>query len=324
MTNLLSIEESIEHLIQLSAGFSRTMLIIDALDECDAETRETLFNAIENVVSFSKRNPVKAFLTSRDDADVRKKFGNKSNVHIQERDNSSDIDHYIKTQIEACIAWEELLEGIVSRELHGRIISALEADAHGMYGFTRLEISAESNYPRFLWVKYQIKKICDEVTEDGINKALTKFPNDLDEMYQWILSNIRAHQSSRILPLAERTLKWVLYAARPLSHNELIQAVSFQPTSSSYNLFVPVLLDICHNLLVRDGELGVRRFAHFSVQEFLLRQFDAEGDHARLAEVCLTTLLAPAVDYGFESALMDYGVESALMGYATHNWAEHV
>lgn len=132
MTNLLSIEESTELLIQLSAGFLRTMLIVDALDECDAETRGRLFNAIENVVSLSKRNPIKAFLTSRDDADVRKKFGNKPNVHIEERDNSSDINHYIKTEIETCIARKELLEGIVSRELYGRIIGALEAGAHGM------------------------------------------------------------------------------------------------------------------------------------------------------------------------------------------------
>lgn len=85
--------------------------------------------------------------------------------------------------------------------------------------------------------------------------------------------------------------------------------------SGCYTLSAPVLLDICHNLLVRDEELGVLRFAHFSVQEFLLRQFDVEGDHASLAEVCLTTLLAPAVVDGFESALM---------GYATFNWAEHV
>lgn len=132
LTNLLSIEESTELIIQLSAGFRRTILIVDALDECDTQTRGRLFSALEEIVSSSKQNPVKAFLTSRDDADVRKKFKNKPNVHIQERDNSSDINHYIKTEIEACIEREELLEGMVSKELHGRIAGALEAGAHGM------------------------------------------------------------------------------------------------------------------------------------------------------------------------------------------------
>lgn len=132
ITSFLSIEESKQLLIALSAGFLRTTLIIDALDECDTQTRAKLFNVIEEVVSLSKRNPVKAFITSRDDGDVRRKFKNSPNVYIEERDNSSDIKHYIKTEIEACIHREEILDGNVSKDLQGRIISALEAGAHGM------------------------------------------------------------------------------------------------------------------------------------------------------------------------------------------------
>lgn len=132
LTSLLNIEESKHLLIGLSAGFLRTTLIIDALDECDTETRGSLFNAIEEVVSLSKRNPVKAFITSRDDGDVRRKFKNSPNVYIEERDNSSDINHYIKTEIEACIDREELLDGIVSKDLQEKIVSALEAGARGM------------------------------------------------------------------------------------------------------------------------------------------------------------------------------------------------
>lgn len=132
LTSFLSIEESKQLLIALSAGFLRTTLIIDALDECDTQTRAKLFNVIEEVVSLSKRNPVKAFITSRDDGDVRRKFKNSPNVYIEERDNSSDIKHYIEIEIEACIHREEILDGNVSKDLQGRIISALEAGAHGM------------------------------------------------------------------------------------------------------------------------------------------------------------------------------------------------
>lgn len=132
VTSLLSIEECKQLLIELSAGFLRTTLIIDALDECDPHTRAKLFNVIEEVVSLSTRNPVKAFITSRDDRDVRRKFKNSPNVYIQERDNSSDIKHYIKTEIDACIHREEILDGNVSKDLQGRIVSALEGGAHGM------------------------------------------------------------------------------------------------------------------------------------------------------------------------------------------------
>lgn len=132
LTSLLSIEESKRLLIALSAGFLRTTLIIDALDECDTQTRAKLFNIIEGVVALSKRNPVKAFITSRDDGDVRRKFKNSPNVYIEKQDNSSDIKHYNETEIEACIHREDILDGNVSRALQGRIVSALEAGAHGM------------------------------------------------------------------------------------------------------------------------------------------------------------------------------------------------
>lgn len=132
LSNLLSIEESKHLLIQLSAGFLRTTIVIDALDECDAKTRGSLFNVIEEIVSSSARNPVKVFVTSRDDGDLRRKFRNSPNLYIEERDNSGDINHFIKTELERCIAAEELLEGNVSVDLQARITSVLETGARGM------------------------------------------------------------------------------------------------------------------------------------------------------------------------------------------------
>lgn len=88
--NTLTVEECRTILVGLSAGFLRTTIVIDALDECHADTRGALFEALEYVVS-SSANPVKVFVTSRDYADLRKQFEKSPNVYIQERDNSSDI-----------------------------------------------------------------------------------------------------------------------------------------------------------------------------------------------------------------------------------------
>lgn len=131
--NLLSIEECKNLLVHLSAGFLRTTIIIDALDECDIETREGLFDLLEDVVSTSNRNPVKAFITSRDDGDLRKKFEDSPNVYIQEGDNSGDINHYIRAEIEVCIKKKRLLDGKVNVCLKAQIVSALEEGARGMY-----------------------------------------------------------------------------------------------------------------------------------------------------------------------------------------------
>lgn len=132
LSNLLSLGESKDLLIKLTAGFLKTTIVIDALDECDRNTRRNLFNLLEQVVSSAKKNPVKIFVTSRDDGDLMTKFGDSPNVYIQERDNSADIDHYIQTEIEACITEKRFLCRDVSLDLQTRIIAALQAGARGM------------------------------------------------------------------------------------------------------------------------------------------------------------------------------------------------
>lgn len=174
---------------------------------------------------------------------------------------------------------------------------------------------------RFIWAKYQIAKICYEVTKGGVEKALAELPHDLDEMYSEILQGIktRYQQSPQTSTMAENALTWVLCAARPLSSTGLIEAVSITPEGGtqyfdSDGLTVQTMLDICQPLLVLDSQLGVFRFAHFSVQEFLMKQFTVDKSHTHVAEACLTLLMNyTAGDY-----------PPSMLGYATVNWAAHV
>lgn len=126
LARLLSVTESGNLLIELSAGFLRTTIVVDALDECDSE------QMVSSSLSLNQ-NPVKVFVTSRDDGDLRKKFEDSPIVYIQEGDNSKDVNHYIKTKIRACISRKALLNGKVSLELEERIVLALESEAPGMY-----------------------------------------------------------------------------------------------------------------------------------------------------------------------------------------------
>lgn len=134
LSNPLSIEECQSILVRLSAGFLRTTIIVDALDECDRQTRVRLCNLLTNVVSSSltKGNIIKVFVTSRDDGDIRMKFENTPNIYIQERDNSVDINRYIEQEIRSCIINKELLGGGPSLDLQEQIIDTLQAGAHGM------------------------------------------------------------------------------------------------------------------------------------------------------------------------------------------------
>lgn len=126
----LSIVECTDLLVELSTGFLRTTIIVDALDECDSETRSQLCDLLALVVSSSNR--VKVFITSRDEGDLRAKFEESPNVYIQERDNSGDINCYIEAEIKACINGKKLLGGKVSVGLQKEVIDALQSGAHGM------------------------------------------------------------------------------------------------------------------------------------------------------------------------------------------------
>lgn len=134
LTNPLSMKECQSLLMRLSAGFRRTTIVVDALDECDRHTRGKLCDLLAHVVSSpsSKGNTIKVFVTSRDDGDLRAKFESCPNIYIQERDNASDINRYIQAKVEACIVEKQLLSGTVSLELREQIIDVLQAGAHGM------------------------------------------------------------------------------------------------------------------------------------------------------------------------------------------------
>lgn len=179
---------------------------------------------------------------------------------------------------------------------------------------------------RFIWVTYQIKRLCGEVTEEGVEKALTEVPKDLDQIYLEMLHSIRVrHESSRRLTMAENALKWILYAVRPLSPTELIEAISLTPESTtekskSDNLTLSVVFDICQNLVVLDERLGVLRFAHFTVQEFLVKHFQLKEGHTGVAEVCLTLVMNNLTG----TVPSERPEESAMYNYAMFNWPEHV
>lgn len=158
--------------------------------------------------------------------------------------------------------------------------------------------------------------------QEDIKKALTELPKGLDETYERMLftiSSLGPTGSAKAL----NVLKWILFAVRPLSPAELIAVISFPSTASSSNLSLKSVFDICQNLVLLDEGQGVVRFAHYSVQEFLLKQgrehkgyadhFGVEKGHTDLAEVCTAFLSTDESE-----------VSPSLIDYTTFNWGEHV
>lgn len=150
----LTVNESRDLILRLSEKYLQTTIIIDALDECNRDSRRYLFHAINMLLSSTSR--IKIFLTSRYDDDIKEMFSKSLNHYLDAKDNTSDINNYIETQIRlrsdpsrAGGVDRLLLKGKVDKKLKELVISALQDKADGMYGFTRPCFDAKANSPDF-------------------------------------------------------------------------------------------------------------------------------------------------------------------------------
>ena len=104
--------------------------------------------------------------------------------------------------------------------------------------------------------------------EEDIIQELGRLPKTLKESYDIIYQRIQdSGLTSRAV--AERAMKWLLCALRPLQSPEFIAAISADTDGKCLKLSNIELLDMCCNMVVLDVELDIFRFAHLSVREYL-------------------------------------------------------
>jgi ankyrin repeat domain-containing protein 50 len=94
----LKIEESRDVLLQLVRIYPQTTLVLDALDECNKESRAQLVDVLDILVAQSSR-PVKIFISSRPDRDIRHRYELGPNVQINAMHNRDDIAKFVDDEI---------------------------------------------------------------------------------------------------------------------------------------------------------------------------------------------------------------------------------
>ena len=135
-----------------------------------------------------------------------------------------------------------------------------------------------------------------------IRQTLRDLPTGLVQTYERILQKI----SKVPLPkqeIALRAFKWMVCSRRPMRAEELQEAVAFDGSDHSWDRDkIPdndLMIETCRGLLVRDKEDGAVRFAHYTVQQYLLSapaigtrfQISPRSEaEAFVGEICLTYL----------------------------------
>ena len=126
-------EEATDILLQGISDRPITYIFIDALDECDRETRDVLIESIEKILTESS-SLVKIFLTSRNDRpDLTSALKHYPEVRIDASSNGADIDSYVREGVGEAIRKRRLLptEGVTD-DLRLKIEESLGHGAQGM------------------------------------------------------------------------------------------------------------------------------------------------------------------------------------------------
>lgn len=125
---------------------------------------------------------------------------------------------------------------------------------------------------RFLWVSFQLDDLCEASSDAVVRKILEELPHGLVETYQRILTKI--HKSTIRTVLARRVFKWATCACRPLSVEEMREAIAFDSEDGFWNVEkIPdekVIIRSCGNLITLGDDGETVCFTHHTVQQYLL------------------------------------------------------
>jgi ankyrin repeat protein/DNA replication protein DnaC len=242
----------LEMLFQGFSSNSKIYVVLDGLDECDEEEREILVRAIRQIqqnftvlvcASFRKE-PNKDLLS------ITNRLLAPRTVSIP--DDNPDIDAFIEADLDRCLRQERLTIGDPTLILD--IQDALSKGSQGM----------------FLWTALQIQSLCSMKTDHAIRKALADLPKDLSETFARILR--KSGSSNPALQI--RTLQLVLAAYRPLTTDELREALSVTPGDATWDPSrllndVYSALACCGCVLAVDEETFTVGVIHHSVKQYI-------------------------------------------------------
>ena len=121
----LKLEESHKILADLFRVYTQVTLVVDALDECDKNTRSAFIDILHQLVDKSPK-PLKIFISSRRDRDITHCFEKGPNLYIRAADNRDDIALFVNNEVGKF--WQEEIKS----ELKQLICDTLVEKSEGM------------------------------------------------------------------------------------------------------------------------------------------------------------------------------------------------
>lgn len=325
-----NLQEKLAKIFHICAEKQTVRLYIDALDEAgEATARDFMLNLQHLRLDVGHR--LNMYISCRPYPDVIWKY---DHLIAVEKCNHQDIAAYLDLRFKHATGWG-------AREDTDEIKSLLLARASGI----------------FQWIVLVTDRIL-QLRNESMNFVLNEIrhvPKELEDLYEDMLSQLNVTDQAMALSI----LRWIVFAARPLSLTELRYAVTIDPAKplrSTLDCHMSEswcdtdkemssgLLRLSRGLAIarRTGESEyVVGFDHESVRDYMLKrgisflgrqnpctphETNSGHDHHLLSTYCVRLLAASDV-LGVERSRRRYPfVEQPkipILDYAVRHWSHH-
>ncbi|EPE09525.1 ankyrin repeat protein [Ophiostoma piceae UAMH 11346] len=314
-----SLDEMAQALQVVARMYSRTFVIVDALDECQT-TDGCRSRLIAEIFNLQAKCGSSIFATSRFIPEITAKFDVGTSLEI--RASKADIARFLEGNISKLSASEDW-----SAELKDLIKTSISDVVDGMFLLAQLYLQAlnDKTKPR------AVKKALLELRRQGPGSSESQKKDILDLAYDDAMRRIQ-EQGPGFRDLAIQVISWITCAQRPLTTLELQHALAVEPGESDLDPdnfdTVERMISVCVGLVTVDPESSIIRLVHYTTQEYFDRTQDQwfPNVQSQLATICTTYLSFDAFCCGpcasddeLEHRLEFY----PLLHYAALNWGHH-
>ncbi|KAF0318128.1 ankyrin repeat protein [Colletotrichum asianum] len=315
-----SAQELFDVLCLICDSYSTLFFLIDALDECQADSCSALISALLSLLA-RRLTVVKIFATSRFVPEIEKRFDKALKLEIKA--TNEDIHRYIQHRLPQIPVRLTETPGLQDR-ITGEISNVVD----GMFLLAQLYLEALKDATSVR----EIISALGSFKHKGVDKVGNKcqLSHVYDEAYRDAMKRIQGQTPNR-RDLGTRVVSWITHASRPLTVLELRHALAVDTNQNEVDYEnirdVDVVLSVCAGLVTIEDESMIIRLVHYTAQEFFQRASETyfPGYHAIMASICVKYVCIVYHSPGYRDRfnLWDKSSSYPFLSYASHGWGYH-
>ncbi|KAL9634405.1 MAG: hypothetical protein Q9164_004107 [Protoblastenia rupestris] len=278
-----------------------THILIDGLDECDADLVFEIIEGFEAILGRTE-SLVKIFISSRNDLDLVRWLQNHPNKEILSSDNQNDIDRFVNIEVDKRIDGpiRRFRPKKVSDDLREHIKATLKAEANGM----------------FRWVELQLHYIGTLYTESDIRRRVGALPKSLHDIYNDVYEKqmtIHRETDPSYVEQAKTIFHLLMNSQHTWTLNDMANLLN--PSEDLANPETEKIIGLTFDLVTHDRRFDILRFAHLSVREYLAKSRPEFSDSLQAHE----SITISCIDYLIKTEGFIYSP----VEYPKERWVYH-